>query len=154
VTKSRCPSSREYPIIARLINPQRADNADMSPCVYTASSLDVRNAANTIVQAFVDDPFNAYFYNLRRCTEGVAPGTEEMMAVHIANLLLTEWVLLVDDSGRKGAGVALWEPPRLQPLGWWKWGVKKFCSAYEVLIGLLYYRNRGVNRRVQSLRWD
>ena len=121
----------------------------MSPCVYTASALYVRNAAHTLVQAFVDDPFNTYFYNLRKSPErGPPPGTEEMMAIHIGKLLLTEWVLLVDDVERRAAGVALWEPPRAEVLGWWIWSKTIVYSAYEVLMGLLYYRNRGVNRKV------
>jgi len=125
------------------------------PCVYTASALDVRRAAHTLVQAFVDDPFNAYFYNLRKCADrGTPPGTEEMMAIHVGKLLLTEWVLLVDDAERKVAGVALWEPPRAEPLGWWIWGKTKVYSAYEVLMGLLYYRNRGVNRKVLLILQD
>jgi len=122
----------------------------MAPRVYSACSSDVRNAAHTIVQAFLNDPFNAYFYNLRPRVDGPPPGTEEMMAIHIAKLRLSEWVLLVDDHGRKGAGVALWEPPQCQSLGWWTWLVKNVSSIYESLMGILYYRNTGVNRKVYS----
>ena len=122
------------------------------PCVYAGSSCDVKDAAHTIVQAFLDDPFNAYFYNLKGHDVQVqgypAPGTEEMMAIHIGNLLLTEMVLLADDGDRKCAGVALWEPPRSEPLGWWTWSVKQIYSAYEAMMGLVYYRHRGINRQV------
>jgi hypothetical protein len=120
------------------------------PQVYKATSVDVKDAANTIVKAFIHDPFNAYFYNLMP-DQGKPPhGTEEMMAHHIRNELLTELVLVADDGEKKSAAVALWEPPRPKPLGWWRWTIKTLHKLYTGLLGLLYYRNRGVNRKVDD----
>jgi hypothetical protein len=118
------------------------------PRVYTATPADVKYASHTVVKAFIRDPFNAYFYNLMADQANPPWGTEEMMAIHIQNKLFTDLVLVVDDDNRKCAGVALWTPPRREPLGWMEWGLKLLHSAYGDLMGYLYYRNRGVNRRV------
>ena len=118
------------------------------PRVYSATPADVKYAAHTVVKAFTRDPFNAYFYNLMPDQANPPWGTEEMMAIHIQNKLFTDLVLVVDDGNRKCAGVALWAPPRTEPLGWIEWGVKLLHSAYGSLMGHLYYRHRGVNRRV------
>jgi hypothetical protein len=121
------------------------------PRVYCATPSDVKSAAHTVVKAFIRDPFNAYFYNLM-ADQGNPPwGTEEMMEIHIQNNLFTNLVLVVDDGNRKCAGVALWAPPRTEPLGWIDWGAKLLHSAYGGLMGYLYYRNRGVNRKVLRL---
>ena len=74
-----------------------------------------------------------------------------MMAIHIQNKLFSDLVLVVDDGNKKCAGVALWAPPRTEPLGWIEWGAKLLHSAYGELMGYLYYRNRGVNREVCPL---
>lgn len=126
----------------------------MIPQVYKASSGDVKDAASTIVKAFINDPFNAYFYNLMPDPEHPPYGTEEMMAHHIRNELLTELVLVADDRERSCAAVALWDPPRRKALGWFRWTLKKLHKAYTNLLGLLYYRNRGVNRKVRVFIHD
>jgi hypothetical protein len=118
------------------------------PQVHKATSVDVKDAANTIVKAFIHDPFNAYFYNLMPDPGKPPHGTEEMMAHHIRNELLTELVLVADDGEKKSAAVALWEPPRPKSIGWFKWTIKTLHKAYTGFLGLLYYRNRGVNRKV------
>jgi hypothetical protein len=118
------------------------------PQVYAATPADVRDAARTIVKAFIRDPFNAYFYNYIPDQSNPPWGTEEMMALNIRNNLLTDIVLVVDDGNRKCAGVALWTPPRFEPLGWIEWCAKLIYSAYGGLMGYFYYRNRGINRAV------
>src|SRR5947199_9997606 len=90
--------------------------------VYHATSADVKNSAHTVVKAFIRDPFNAYFYNLISDQDNPPRGTEEMMALNIHNNLLRDSVLVVDEGGRKCAGVALWTPPRFKPLAWIDWG--------------------------------
>lgn len=122
------------------------------PQVYVATPAEVKDAAHTIVKAFIHDPFNAFFYNLMPDQSNPPRGTEEMMAIHIHNKTLTDLVLVVDDGDRKCAGVALWIPPRFEPLGWFEWGVKWIHSVYGGVMGHLYYRNRGINRQVVSLR--
>jgi hypothetical protein len=121
----------------------------MIPQVYRARLANVKDAAHTIIKAFINDPFNAYFYNLMPNPENPPHGTEEMMAHHIRNELLTELVLVADDREKTCAAVALWEPPRSKPLGWFRWSIKKLHKVYTDLLGLLYYRNRGVNRKVR-----
>jgi hypothetical protein len=121
------------------------------PQVYNATPADVKDAAHTIVKAFISDPFNVYFYNLMLDQNNPPWGTEEMMAIHIHNSLFTDIVLVLDDEERKCAGVAMWTPPRLEPLGWMEWGAKLIHSTYGGLMGLLYYRNRGINRIVLCL---
>ena len=118
------------------------------PQVYDATSADVKNAAHTVVKAFIRDPFNAYFYNLMPDQNNPPSGTEEMMALNIHNNLWTDLVLVVDDGGRKCAGVALWTIPRFKPLGWIEWGAKLLQSSYGELMDYFYYRNRGINRAV------
>ena len=118
--------------------------------VYAATSDDVKQAAHTIVKAFIQDPFNAYFYNLMSDQANPPRGTEEMMAIHIRNQMMSDLVLVVDDGGRKCVGVALWALPRPQPLRWVEWGLKSLYLAYTSLMGFLYYRDRGVNRQVLS----
>ena len=121
------------------------------PLVHAASSADVKDAAFTVVKAFIRDPFNTYFYNLVPDQMNPPWGTEEMMALNIHTYLLTDIVLVADDGSRKCAGVALWTPPRFEALGWIEWGVKLLHSAYGGLMGYLYYRNRGINREVPNL---
>lgn len=121
--------------------------------VYIATHADVKDAAQTVVSAFIHDPFNAYFYNLMPDQSNPPWGTKEMVALGIHNNLLTDLVLVVDDGNRKCAGVALWTLPRFEPLGWVEWGAKLIHSAYSVLMGFLYYRNRGINRAVYPLTW-
>jgi hypothetical protein len=124
------------------------------PQVYVATPANIRDAAHTVVKAFIRDPFNAYFYNLMP-DQGYPPwGTEEMMALSIHNNLLTNLVLVVHDGNRKCAGVALWTPPRFEPLGWVEWGAKLIHSAYSALMGYFYYRNRGINRAVCPVTWE
>lgn len=118
------------------------------PQVYAATPADVKDAAHTVVKAFIRDPFNAYFYNFMPDQSNPPWGTEEMMALNIHNNLLTDIVLVVDDGNRKCAGVALWTPPRFEPLGWIERVIKLIHSAYGGLMGYLYYRNRGINRAV------
>ena len=118
------------------------------PQVYIATPADVKDAAHTVVKAFIGDPFNAFFYNLMPDQSNPPWGTEEMMALGIQNNLLTDLVLVVDDGNRKCAGVALWTPPRFDPTGWVEWGAKLIHSAYSGIMGYLYYRNRGINRAV------
>lgn len=119
------------------------------PQVYAATTADVKDAARTVVKAFIRDPFNAYFYNYMPDQSNPPWGTEEMMALNIRNNLLTDIVLVVDDENRKCAGVALWTPPRFEPLGWIEWSAKLIYSAYGGLMGYFYYRNRGINRAVR-----
>jgi hypothetical protein len=119
--------------------------------VYTASRGDVKDAAKTIVKAFIDDPFNLYFYNLIADPANPPLGTEEMMALHIRNRMITDSVLVVDDGDKRCAGVALWDTPKSTRVGWLNWGFKKLHSLYGSLMGYLYYRNRGINRRVSQL---
>jgi hypothetical protein len=120
--------------------------------VYTATPADVKDAAHTIVRAFIRDPFNVYFYNLMPDQSNPPCGTEEMMAIHIYNKILTDLVLVVDDEDRKCAGVALWMPPRFEPLGWFEWGAKWIHSVYGGIMGHFYYRDRGINRQVVLLQ--
>ena len=119
--------------------------------VYTASRRDVKDAAETIVKAFIHDPFNLYFYNLMKDPTNPPCGTEEMMALHIRNRMITDPVLVVNDGNKRCAGVALWDTPKSKPVGWFDWGYKKLHSLYGKLMGYLYYRNRGINRRVSQL---
>ena len=116
--------------------------------LYTASKAEVKDAARTIVKAFIDDPFNLYFYNLMADPANPPRGTEEMMALHIRNRMITDPVLVVDDGDTRCAGVALWDTPKTAQLGWYDWGFKKLHSLYETMMGYLCYRNRGINRRV------
>ena len=118
--------------------------------VYTASKGDVKDAAETIVKAFIYDPFNLYFYNLMKDPGNPPWGTEQMMAMHIRNRMITDPVLVVDDGNRRCAGVALWDTPKMTPVGWVDWGYKKLHSFYGSLLEYLYYRNRGINRRVSQ----
>ena len=118
------------------------------PRVYTAAPADVKPAAHTIVRAFIRDPFNVYFYNLMPDQSNPPQGTEEMMAIHIQNKLFTDLVLVVDDDDRKCAGVALWTPPRFEPIGWIEWGIKLLHSYYGNFVGAIMYRNRGINKPV------
>src|SRR5579864_1999954 len=97
----------------------------MSSTVCKPSCRAVDAAAETIVQAFLDDPFNAYFYNLLPDPTKPPRDTTEMMAIHVRNALLTDLVLAVDDEKRKCASVALWQPPKVKPLGWFDWTVKR-----------------------------
>jgi len=118
------------------------------PQVHQATPVDVKAAAETIVQAFIGDPFNAYFYNLMPDPNNPPWGTKQRMEMHIYNMLFTDLVLVVDDGSRPCAGVALWIPPRLEPVGWIESGAKLLHSAYTELVGYLYYRNTGENREV------
>lgn len=119
--------------------------------VYTASKGDVKDAAETIVKAFIHDPFNLYFYNLMEDPGTPPQGTKEMMALHIRTRMITDPVLVVDDGDKRCAGVALWDTPKMKSEGWCDWGYKKLHSWYVSLMGYLYYRNRGINRRVSDL---
>lgn len=119
--------------------------------VYNATPADVKAAADTIVKAFIGDPFNAYFYNLMPDPNTPPWGTEQLMQMHIYNKLFTDLVLVVDDGNQPCAGVALWTPPRFQPIGWIEWGGKLLHSAYSELLACLYYRNTGKNREVCHL---
>jgi hypothetical protein len=116
--------------------------------VYKGRSRTVGSAAETIVQAFLHDPFNMYFYNLLPDPMQPPPDTAAMMAIHVRNAMLTELVLTIDDNGRECASVAMWEPPRETPLGWLNWSLKRVLCLYEAFMGYYYYRNRGVNRTV------
>ena len=118
------------------------------PQVYNATPRDVKDAAHSIVKAFIRDPFNTYFYNLMQDPDNPPCGTEEMMAIHIYGNLLTDLVLVADDGDRRCAGVALWTPPRVHPIGWFEWGMKFLHAAYTHIMGSLYYTNRGMNRQV------
>ena len=118
--------------------------------VYTAAKGDVKDAAETIVKAFIHDPFNLYFYNLMEDPGNPPWGTKEVMALHIRNRMITEPVLVVDDGDKRCAGVALWDTPKMEPVGWCYWSCKKLHSCYGSLMGYLYYRNRGINRRVSD----
>jgi hypothetical protein len=118
--------------------------------VYAATPNDVKNAAHTIVRAFIRDPFNAYFYNLMPDPDNPPRGTEEMMAINVYGNVLTDLVLVVDDGDRECAGVALWTPPRLGSLGWFEWGARWIHTVYGGFMDRFYYRNRGINRAVLS----
>lgn len=117
---------------------------------FPAAPVDAKDAAHTVVKAFIRDPFNMYFYNLMPDQSNPPWGTEQMMAIHICSQMMSELVLVVDDGGRKCAGVALWTIPRPEPLGWIKWGLRSLHSAYGSLMGY-FYGNRGINREVSEL---
>jgi hypothetical protein len=119
--------------------------------VYSATPADVKYAAHTIVKAFIGDPFNAYFYNYMKDQTNPPWGTEEMMEIHIYHNLLTKLVLAVDEGNTKCAGVALWDVPRVEPMGWLEWTASLIHTAYGGLMGYLYYRDRGINRKVLCL---
>jgi hypothetical protein len=110
----------------------------------------VKDAAETIVKAFIHDPFNLYFYNLIQDPANPPRGTKEMMALHIRNRMITEPVWVVNEGDRRCAGVALWDTPQTEPLGWFDWGYKKLHSWYGNLMGYLYYHNNGINRPVSD----
>lgn len=123
----------------------------LSPQVYSAAPADVKAAADTIVNAFIGDPFNAFFYNLMPDPNNPPWGTERVMQMHIYNKLFTDLVLVVDDGSRPCAGVALWTPPRFKPIGWIEWGAKLLHYAYSEMLSYLYYRNTGKNKEVLHL---
>src|SRR5271169_2812391 len=102
-----------------------------SPGVYKGTSQTVVAAAETLVQAFLHDPFNAYFYNLLADPTNPPRDTTAMMAIHVRNALLGGLVLMIDDDDRECASVAMWEPPRSTRLGWFEWSVKRLYSLYE-----------------------
>ena len=119
--------------------------------VYKATSADVTASADTIVKAFIGDPFNGYFYNLMPDPKNPPWGTEQVMQMHIYNRLLTDLVLVVDDGNRSCAGVALWTPPLFKPIGWLDWGAQLLHSTYSQLLECFYYRNTGRNKEVIHL---
>jgi hypothetical protein len=118
--------------------------------VYIPSTKDISAAAHTMVTAFLGDPFNKYFYNLVPDQRHRQSGTEEMTALEIYSHMKDALVLAVDDGDQKCAGVALWVPPRLEPIGWFDLVGRFIRKCALSLVGRFYYRNRGTNRQVGS----
>jgi len=116
--------------------------------VYTPTSNDIPLAAHTMVKAFTGDPFNEYFYNFMPDQLHPPRGTQRMTALEIYNHMKDAIVLAVDDSDRKCAGVSLWVPPRIEPLGWLESVGKWLRMCAFTFMDRIYYHNRGINRKV------
>jgi len=118
--------------------------------VYKPTTSELPAAAHTMVKAFTGDPFNEYFYNFMSDQRNPPRGTEEMTAMEIYNHMKDALVIAVDDGDQKCAGVALWVPPLLQPIGWFGLVGRFLRKCLLGLMGRFYYRNRGINRKVGS----
>jgi hypothetical protein len=119
--------------------------------VSVATPAHIKDAAHTIVQAFLGDPFNLYLYNYIADQDHPPWGTEEMMALRIWLTMVSELVLVVEDGDSRCAGVALWEPPQSEPLSWGVWARVTARSMY-MRLACLYYGSRGVNLKVFAPR--